>query len=401
MNFLVFLRRNARPLAFGGIHAFYSAPGQTFVIGLFVTSFSTTLHLSQAAIGTIYLLSTLAASATLIFLGHWIDHVRLAYYSAACIIGLAAACLLVATAHGTATLLLAIYLLRLTGQGLMTHVEATATARTFDTERGRALGITGLGLPLSQFVFPPLVVAGISILGWRSTYALLGAVALLLVLPLTQWLLRGIPRSPRRARLAEGAWRQMLAGLLLLMRSRHVWAILPALAIMPFFGTAIMFHVTTIAADRNWPLGLIATSLPIGAATHVGGLLLSGWIIDRISARSLFAFYPLPILVGVGVLAAFDGQWALPAAFASIGLGGGIAQTTFTAMWAEIFGTEILGTVRSAIVVYIVLMTALAPFVFGTLISMGVGVSAILTGGVFIGVAFMIPPIVTARRTRL
>ena len=45
----------------------------------------------------------------------------------------------------------------------MVHVEATATARTFDRERGRALGITALGIPLAEVVFPPAVVAGIAV----------------------------------------------------------------------------------------------------------------------------------------------------------------------------------------------------------------------------------------------
>jgi MFS family permease len=395
VNFFAFVRQHARPLAFGALHSFYSAPGQTFFIGLFVSSFSATVGLNSATIGAFYLGATLASAATLLFLGHWIDHIRLVHYSAACIVGLAAACVLAASVVGPVTLFLAIYLLRLTGQGLMTHVEATATARTFDAERGRALGITGLGLPLSQLVFPPIAVAGIATIGWRPTYALVGAVALFGLLPLTQWLLSGISRSPRQASAGTGAWQRMFAGLVLLMRSRYVWAALPTMAIMPFYGTAIMFYVTTIAADRGWPLSLVAASFPAAAATHVVSLFLSGWIIDRISARSLFLVYPLPMLVGLTILASFGGAWALPTAFACIGFSGGLSQTTFTAMWAEIFGTEILGTIRSAVAMYMVFMTALAPFVFGALISAGVSISAILAGGVVVGLALMIPPAAT------
>jgi MFS family permease len=199
VNYLAFVRRHARPLAFGALHAFYSAPGQTFFIGLFAASVSGGFHLTPATIGALYLVGTLGAAATLLFLGHWIDHIRLVHYSAACIVALAVACFLVATASGALTLLVALYLLRLTGQGLMVHVEATATARAFDKERGRALGITALGMPLSEIVFPPIAVAGIALLGWRPTYALFGAVALLVLLLLTQWLLYGISRSPRRS----------------------------------------------------------------------------------------------------------------------------------------------------------------------------------------------------------
>ncbi|MEX0853778.1 MAG: MFS transporter [Bauldia sp.] len=391
------MRQHIRPLAFGALHAFYSAPGQTFFIGLFVASFSAAFHLTPATIGALYLGGTLGAAATLLLLGHWIDHIRLVHYSAACIVALAVACFLAATASGALTLLVALYLLRLTGQGLMVHVESTATARAFDRERGRALGITALGLPLSELAFPPVAVAGITAFGWRPTYALFGAVALFILLPVTQWLLYGITRSPRRSGSRPGAWRGMISGLTVLLRSRYVWAALPAMALMPFCSTAIMFHITTIAADRGWPLGLIAASFPAGATANVLGLFLSGRIIDGLSARKLFVVQSLPLLCGVAVLAAFREPWALPVAFACNGFSGGLSKTTLTAMWAEIFGTETLGSIRSAVAMYMVLISALAPFVFGAALSAGASVSAILTTFVVVGLALLIPPFAAER----
>lgn len=397
MNYIVFVRQHARPLAFGAFHAFYSAPGQTFFIGLFVASFSAAFHLTPATIGALYLGGTVGAALTLLFLGHWIDHIRLVHYSAACIVALAVGCFLAATAGGALTLLLAFYMLRLTGQGLMIHVEATATARAFEKERGRALGITALGIPLSELVFPPIAVAGIAALGWRPTYALFGAVALCILLPLTQWLLYGISRSPRREPSGGGAWRGLVAGLTQLLRSRYVWAALPAMAIMPFYSTAIMFHVTTIAADRGWPLSLIAVSFPASAVANVIGLFLSGRIIDRLSARKLFVVQSLPLLAGVAVLAGVRDTWALPVAFACIGFSGGLAKTTLTAVWAEIFGTDRLGTIRSAVAMYMVLISALAPFVFGAVLSAGASVTAILATFVVVGLALMVPAFAAER----
>lgn len=399
LNYIQFVRQHARPLAFGALHSFYSAPGQTFCIGLFVASFSAALDLTPATIGALYLGGTLGSAVTLLLLGHWIDHVRLVHYSAACIVGLAVACFLAASASGAGTLLLAFYLLRLTGQGLMVHVEATATARAFDSERGRALGITALGIPASELLFPPIAIAAIAAFGWRPTYALFGIVALIVLLPLTQWLLYAIARSPRQRGAGQGAWRGVIAGLMLLLRSRYVWAALPALALLPFFSTAIMFHVTTIAADRGWPLGLIAASFPASAAANVAGLFLSGDIIDRFSARRLFVVQSLPLICGVAILAATHEPWALPVAFACIGFSGGLSKTTQTAMWAELFGTETLGMIRSAVFMYLVVMSALAPFVFGTALTAGASVSAILASFAVAGVLLLVPPLVMERRS--
>ncbi|MCB1489396.1 MAG: MFS transporter [Bauldia sp.] len=386
-----------RPLVFGALHAFYSAPGQTFCIGLFVTSFSADFGLDPASIGALYLGATLASAATLLLVGHWIDHIRLVHFSAAVVVGLGIACIVTASANGPAMLFVGLYLLRLTGQGLMVHVEATATARAFDRERGRALGITALGIPASEITFPPLVVAGIAAIGWRPTYALIGAVALLVLLPLTQWLLYGISRSPRQEGGGGGAFRSLLNGLRVMLGSRYVWAALPAMAVFPFYATAIMFHITTIAGIRGWPVGLVAASFPALAIANVCGLILSGQIIDRISARKLFLFQMLPLLCGIVVLGSITAPWALPLTMAMIGFSGGLSKTTLTAVWAEVFGTETLGTIRSAVAMFMVLMSALAPFVLGAALAAGWSIGTVMMWFAVVGFLCITPPLFAER----
>lgn len=398
MHYFTFVRRNIRPLAFGALHAFYSTPGQTFCIGLFIAAISADLGITASGIGALYLAGTLSAAITLLFVGHLIDRIRLIHFSAAVIVGLAVACFVTAAVAGPLSLFLAFYLLRLTGQSLMVHVEATATARTFDRERGRALGITALGIPLAEVIFPPSVVAGIALIGWRPTYAVIGGVALIVLLPLTQWLLYGIRRSPRVTTIGTSAWGQLRTGLLTLARSRYVWAVLPAAGILPFCGTAIMFHVTTIAGVRGWPATLIAASFPVSAICNVVGLFVSGQIIDRLSARKMFLVQALPFLVGTSVLAAFDQQWALPVTFAGFGLSMGLSKTTLTAVWAELFGTSVLGTIRSAVNMYMVVVSALAPFVFGAMLDAGWSVSGILAAFVAVSVVLIVPPVFAERK---
>ncbi|MBN8889949.1 MAG: hypothetical protein J0H91_06600 [Rhodospirillales bacterium] len=56
-----FARDNARVLVFGAMHTFFSAPGQTLCIGLFIASFSAAFGLTAGDIGGLYLLATLAS----------------------------------------------------------------------------------------------------------------------------------------------------------------------------------------------------------------------------------------------------------------------------------------------------------------------------------------------------
>lgn len=243
-----------------------------------------------------------------------------------------------------------------------------------------------------------MAVAGIAVLGWRGTYAAFGIVALIVVLPVTQWLLGTFQRKPpsRTATNVEG--RALIAGWLKLVRSRYVWAALPAMAVLPFVSTAIMFHISVIAGIRGWPLSLLALSFPIGATANVAGLFLSGQIIDRFSARKMFLVQLLPLIIGVTILATFAGAWALPLAFACMGFSGGLSKTTLTAVWAELFGTDILGTVRSAVMMYMVVMSALAPYAFGVALDAGWSVSQILATMAAVSLACLVPPVFAERR---
>lgn len=386
---VAFARRNARVLAFGFLHAFLSAPGQTISIGLFIGSFSAAFGLGAAEIGGLYLVATVASAATLLAVGHLIDRVDLKTYSSLSIAGLALACGLTAAAWHPLALLAGLYALRLTGQGLMVHIEATATARTFTADRGRALGITALGLPVSDAVVPAIVVAAIAALGWRWTYGAIGLLLLVAALPLARRL--APPVRARDPATPPSAHPRLSTGLFLLAGSRYVWAALPALAIVPFFATAIAFNVTTIASARGWSHELVAASFPAMALANVGALFLSGWLIDRYSARLIFLGHGLPIALGLALLALVEDAWALPVALMLVGISGAIAKTTGTAIWAELFGIANLGAMRSFATMYMVLASALAPLSFGVLVDLGWSISAVLTSFAIAGLVASVP----------
>jgi len=389
---VAFARRNRRVLGFGALHAFFSAPGQTICIGLFLVSFSESFGLSVSEIGGLYLLATIASAATLLAVGHLIDRVDLRTYSSISIAALALACALTATATHPLMLGLGLYALRLTGQGLMVHIEATATARAFTTDRGRALGLTALGIPLADALVPSLVIVAIAALGWRWTYGAIGLVLLFAVLPAARALATRAAAAPDTASAPRGSSGPRLwTGLSLLARSRFVWAALPALAISPLIGTALLFSASAVAARRGWPPEIVAASFSAMAAVNVAALFLAGWLIDRFSARAVFVIYPAPILLGLVVLAQVESAWALPAAMMLVGLSGAFIKTTVTAIWAELFGLANLGAMRSFAAMYSVFASALGPFAYGLMSDAGWSVSEIMGGFALGGVLAALP----------
>ena len=135
-QYLSLFATNRRLVAFGFLTTFASSFGQTFFIGVFGAHVQSDLSLSHTQWGAVYLLGTLGSALALPFSGKLIDHMPLARYTILVGLGLGAACISIASATSIVGLVLAIFLLRQCGQGLMTHVSMTTMARCFDATRG-------------------------------------------------------------------------------------------------------------------------------------------------------------------------------------------------------------------------------------------------------------------------
>jgi len=374
------LRRDPALIGFGFLHAFLSSPGQTFFIALFVGSFAVAAGVNEAVLGSVYLVATLGAAFALPWLGQWIDRIDLRLFAALATLGLAAACILTAQAEGIVLLTRALMLLRLCGQGLMIHVEATATSRHFGLARGRALGLTALGLPLAEAVMPALAAAMLLHWGWREAYLAIGLAVLLFFLPLSQALLHGRPDfvSPPTQPPGTGR-RRALDGIATLARSRYFWLVLPALLYLPFVSTALLFYVGMIAELRDWPLALVARSFAAFALCHALALFLSGPLVDRFGARRVLPWMLLPQMAAMVLLASAD-HWLVLAIFlGGTGLSAGMAKTVVAAMWAEIYGAHLVGAVRSAAMTLMVAATAAGPAVFGAALAFVPGLPLVLS----------------------
>ena len=189
-DYLKFVAANLRFVTFGFFLAFASSFGQTFFIGTFGPAIQMEFSLSHTAWGTIYLVGTLGSAALLPWTGKQIDRFDLRPYTALVCILLTIACGFTAFVTTGVMLVFAIFLLRQSGQGLMSHIAITSMARYFDRDRGRAVAIATLGFSTGEAFLPFLAVFAISVYGWRWAY---GGIAILLavgLIPCVFWLLR-------------------------------------------------------------------------------------------------------------------------------------------------------------------------------------------------------------------
>ena len=162
------VRSNFKIIIFGFVFTFFSCVGQSFFIGLFNSSIREELNISHGEFGIIYGIATLSSSLTLIWLGKKIDDLKLVNYSFLVVIFLAFSALFFSFINGIILLVIGIFFLRLSGQGLMAHTASVAISRYFDQSRGKALSYVWVGMSLGEFLLPVIIVYFLTFIYWKT-----------------------------------------------------------------------------------------------------------------------------------------------------------------------------------------------------------------------------------------
>ena len=367
---LQFLLTNARWIGGGMLLTVASSFGQTFFIALSAGGIRQAFDLSHGEFGGIYMLATLASAATLPFLGKIVDRVSVRRTLMLVATSLAVACVLMAVVPSVLMLLLALYGLRLFGQGMMTHTAMTAMGRWYDASRGRAVSVVALGHQMGEMLLPLAFIGALTLgLAWRDVWLVSAAVLAFAVLPIG-YTLFGLERTPERPR--EGAkpkgrsWTRAEV-----LRDPIFYVLMLGVLAPAFIGTTLFFHQIYLIELRGWnPIVFASGFTSMGALTIAAGLA-TGWLIDRVGSLRVLPFFPIPLAASCLVVGAASGEGAIFAFFSLLGISYGMSQTLFGALWPEVYGTKHLGAVRSVTVAMMVFATAAGPGLTGGLIDAG------------------------------
>ena len=385
MTYLDFLLTHRRFLGFGFAMALFASFGQTYFIALFSADLRHAFDLGHGGFGTIYAAATITSAAIMMAAGQFIDRIDLRAYSAGLGLCMAGACLYMAVmpAGSLVFLYIGILLLRLTGQGLMSHASSTSMARYFQEGRGKALSIASLGHAAGEAVFPLLAVLLILLLGWRQSWGVIGLVLAVGLVPLTLWLLRGhgqrhadhLERIRAYAATAEAAaqWSRKRV-----LRDPFFHMILPLLLAPAFINTGVFFNQVHLVAVKGWTLAQFASGFVVYAGAKLVAALLAGPLVDRLGAIRLFPLMLGPLILALLLLAALDSPMAIFAFMLLAGLSQGGFVTSVGALWAEIYGVTHIGSIRAMASSLMVFSTALSPAIMGLAIDAGVSIDHIL-----------------------
>jgi len=367
----------ARYAGFGFALALVSSIGQTFFIGLFGGEVQAALGIDAGRWGLLYGIATLASGSLMFWAGAQADHRPLRRVTVFALATLVSGTVLMATATTVWALLVAVFLLRFGGQGLAGHLAMVVAARPAQ-RRGRSLAVAAFGFIAGEAVLPISVVALLGLFGWRELWALAGTGIVVLALPLLWWLGGRVGDVPALPKTHEGEVRLDRRQLL---RAPAFRAALAVLLVSPFVVTALFLQQATIVALKGWSLGLFASGFLLFALAQAGSNWISGALVDRFGARAVLRLYLLPLGVACLALGFVSGPASLWLMFAGLGITAGAQGVVGGALWVELFGLRQLGLVRGVYFGFMVLTTAVSPFLLGAALSAGIDL-AFLAGGV-------------------
>lgn len=367
-----FLKTNARWIAGGFLLTFFSSFGQTFFIGLSGEELRAKFDLTDGEFGLTYMLATLGSAATLPFLGRTLDYMpgrKVILFVLPC---LAAACLLIAYAPSVIVMVLALYMLRLFGQGMMTHTAFTETGRWFSANRGRAISLVAPGIEGGTAILPVAFSFAAATIGWQAGWVVAAITLLVFTLPLVR-LLWSVDRSPSSNEVSDTPERTARDWRLAeVLRDPLFYLMLACVLAPPFIGTTIFFHQDYLVELRGYSPLAFAGAFPILALTSVCFALICGQLVDRFGASRLLPFFLLPLALASAVAGLLDAVWGIYVFMFLIGVSNGFTATLLGALWPETYGIRYLGSIRSVVMSAMVFSTALGPGLTGALIDIGI-----------------------------
>ena len=365
------IKSNFKIILFGFVFLFASSVGQSFFIGLFNSEIRNELNITHSEFGSIYGIATLCSSLLLIWIGKKIDDFKLVHYSIFVIVLLAFSSLFFSYVNGIIFLFCGIFLLRLSGQGLMSHTSTTAISRYFEKRRGKALSIVFLGMSLGEFILPVLIVYLLSFIYWRELWIQISIVVLLILPFICLFTVRDITIQSREKNEESKndetsfvkSWTRKEV-----LKDFKFYTILPCLLASPFVITGIVINQSFILESKNWGEYTLAKAFMSYSVFTVLTLFFSGPLVDKFTSRKLLFYLNLPMILSLIVLIFFDHSFSAYIFMGLLGITNGFANVIFSSLWAEIYGVNYLGAIKALGGSLMVFSTALATAVFGLLI---------------------------------
>ena len=375
----MFKSLSLKVIIFGFIFTFFSSFGQSFFLGLFNSSIRDTLSITQGQFGSIYASATLLSSFLLIWVGKKIDDIDIFKFAFFVTLLLSFSCFFFSKISSVIFLFIAIFLMRFSGQGMMSHTATTTISRYFTKSRGKALSTCWFGLSTAEFILPVLIVYLLTITTWQNIWISI-SILVLMFLPITSFFLIKKLNFESREETNEKdlkdrnikQWKRIEV-----LKDYRFYIICLNMLAMPWIATGVFVYQSFITESKEWGVFVIAQSFMVYSILSVVTLLISGFLIDRFTSRKLLIFMNLPLMFSVIVLFYFNSTISAFVFLGLIGISNGFANVLGSSTWAEIYGVKHIGSIKALTTALMVFSTAFGTALFGLLIDKGFSIEDI------------------------
>ena len=366
----MFKNLSLKVILFGFIFTFFSSFGQSFFLGLFNTSIRNELSITHGQFGSIYASATLLSSFVLIWFGKKIDDINISKFAFFVILLLSFSSFFFSTISSTLLLFLAIFLMRFSGQGMMSHTATTTVSRYFTKSRGKALSTSWFGLSSAEFILPVLIIYLLSIYDWKIIWKSISLIVLI-ILPLASYFL--VKNLNFESRETDGTEKQKEKNIknwkrIEVLKDYRFYIICANMLAMPWIATGTFVYQSFILSSKNWGPYIIAQSFMAYSILSVITLIISGILIDKFTSRKLIVYMNIPLLISVFIIIYFDQSFTAFIFLGLIGISNGFANVLGSSTWAEIYGVKYIGSIKALTTALMVFATAFGTALFGYLI---------------------------------
>ncbi len=373
-----------------GLGVFFSGPGQTYSVSMFIDSYIIEFGWSRSFVSSLYSIGTLLAGMILPMVGRLVDRLgsRVMVTALAAVFGLV--CLFMSIVGSPLMLFIGFFLVRLLGQGSMTLTSSTLVPQWFVKKRGRALSLMALGGTLGSAGIPLINTWLIRAYDWRLGWQVWGLLLLLIMVPAAWLLIRNRPEDlglrPDNATdnkvndsavllsapislLSSAAEEDDAWTLRGAMRTRTFWLLMFCATIPSAINTGLTFHLASIMHGTGFDLDIApvmaAVVLSTVAIVQLPFNFVAGFLADKYKVHYLMAIaffgqlLSLVFLLNVrstSLAISFGVLWGILTGFYFINSG---------VVWPNYYGRKYLGSIRGMAMTAMVIGSAFGPLPFG------------------------------------
>jgi MFS family permease len=229
-------------------------------------------------------------------------------------------------------------------------------ARWFSKRRGTALSVLAGASMTGMSLLVPLVTWLILATGWRTAYMLVGAGVLVIMLPVSLWVIRESPEAmglgadggapePAATTTSRTRVRAMEA-----MQSLAFWQLAGSFFTCGFSMSLLSAHGVPMLTDHGYSPMFASWAFGVLGGSSIGGTVLLGLLSDRFGRRPVLSLiYGGRILIFAGLFLIRDN----PAAILAVAVLGGITMagtgSMTSALTADIWGRFSVASVLGVI----------------------------------------------------